>query len=615
MEPTHWKQGWRLWSPRSYTEALDTRTGDRVILRLTHRATGVAYDRFGPNVGQPNQRPPIHAGHRDLPELAAGLRLGCWTLDGCYELELDRPEAHVKLIIADSRSLACGPSDDPVLRQGVLLCQADCLRLGEGVEICFETVEADGGLLRKIVLGGPGRLQSDKLWLREGTTLLCVGRMPEKINSAKALKRIRQMVSYVRHFGSAQLSGPQRMGHAVRWNICWDPRGADIFLAVSRSWVQMMAQNVGLPEHRRGPLIFGWDTALSALLVSRSEPALARAIVRSVLRRQQPDGRLPPMSLGPHDSDRGAPPLLPLAVWYLCHDGGTEFAAEVLPALARAHRWTIEHREPRRDGLLCWGDDRSKSSPLRIDGWVGAVYESGMDNSPMWEELGFDHETLTMGRGCVDLCSMAALSARILAVLAERTGADAAAFQADYRRIANAVNDKLWGDDGQYHNLRLDGSHSERITATSFYPLAAGIVPRDRAATLVQRLRNRDTFWGYPVLPSLPRSSPYYDGDADYWRGRVWPPMNYLVWAGLRQYDPDEAGHLAEQSRDLFDAEWHRDGHIHENYSAVSGQGEPRAGGYARSCPLYCWGGLLLLPDLEGKIGGAVSRLPPIKNE
>ena len=127
-----------------------------------------------------------------------------------------------------------------------------------------------------------------------------------------------------------------------------------------------------------------------------------------------------------------------------------------------------------------------------------------------------------------------------------------------------------------------------------------------------RHLRDNERFWGHPVIPSLPRSSPLYDGDGDYWRGRVWPPLNYLVWAGLRQYDPAEAAHLAEHSRILFDQEWERHGHIHENYSADTAQGEPREGSFARSCPMYCWGGLLLLPDMESKVAGAMARLPQI---
>ncbi len=612
MQASSWKQGWRLWSPRGYTEAVDTRNGDRVVLKVHHRASGKTLDRFGPNVGQPDPAPPFHPLHRDLPELASGLRLGCWTQDGCYELELDRPEVHLKLTLADSRSLACGPSDDPTIRKGVWLCHVECLRQDDGVDVYFEAHGA--GALQRMVLDGSCSVVDNRIWITPGTSAFSVFRLPGEMDRAKALKRIRQMRSYVRHFGGAQLSGSQRMGHAVRWNICHDEQRQDVYLAVSRSWVQMMAENTGMPGLAdRGPLIFGWDSALSAILVSRSEPILARDIVRSVIARQQPDGRLPFVSLGPHDGDRTAPPLLPLAVWYLCHDGDWEFAAEVLPALIRAHRWLMKHRHPRNDGLLCWGDDEVKSGALRVDGRVGAAYESGLDNSPMWEELDYDQQTRSLGRACVDLCSLAALSARILVVLTEQTGEDPSPFLNDFLRIHHAVNNKLWGPDQLYHNLNLDGSLADCVSPTSFYPMLAGLCSRDQARAMVRRhLRDNERFWGHPVIPSLPRSSPLYDGDGDYWRGRVWPPLNYLVWAGLRQYDPAEAAHLAEHSRILFDQEWERHGHIHENYSADTAQGEPREGSFARSCPMYCWGGLLLLPDMESKVAGAMARLPQI---
>ena len=43
----------------------------------------------------------------------------------------------------------------------------------------------------------------------------------------------------------------------------------------------------------------------------------------------------------------------------------------------------------------------------------------------------------------------------------------------------------------------------------------------------------------------------------------------------------------------LLECEWQRDCHVHKNYSAVSGRGEPHPGVYARSCPMYSWGALL----------------------
>jgi glycogen debranching enzyme len=306
------------------------------------------------------------------------------------------------------------------------------------------------------------------------------------------------------------------------------------------------------------------------------------------------------MSFGPFDADRSAPPLVPLALAFLSRHGGLEFASEALPQVARAHRWLMARREPRRDGLLCWGDDPEKIGPIRIDGWAGAAYESGMDDSPLWEDLAFDPASHSLGRGCVDLTSLAALSARVLAHLSRSTDVDPTSFEQDFRRIRVAANLRLWSDDGLYRNLRLDDSLSSRIGPTSFYPLLAGLVPRDRAEILVRmHLLNPEEFGGPYVIPSIARNDRAFNPDGDYWRGRIWPPINFLVWAGLRQYDGGASAHLASASRELFDIEWGRRGHIHENYSALTGEGRPGRGIYARSCPFYCWGGLLLLPAAE----------------
>ncbi|MCC6748055.1 MAG: hypothetical protein IT371_10380 [Deltaproteobacteria bacterium] len=619
MEQNDWKWGWRLWSPRSTTEALDTRTGDRVVLRLVDRRNGRTLERFGPNVGQPLAAPPRHLGHHDLPELAGGLRLGCWTQDGCHELELDRPEAHLQLLVADSRSLACGPSDDPVMRQGVLLVLARCLRLAEGIECELEATGGEPGApLRTIALADGPVVTGGRVRLAPGENFVAVGRMPETIQVAKALKRLRQATSYVTYYGKDQLSGPARMGHAVRWNVCFDEQRRDVYLPVNRAWVEMLARVTGCAEQASGPLSFTWDVALSVLLVARATPALGRGLLRAVLADTEESGRVPGLRLGPHRSTRTGPPLLPLAAWYLCYDGHADFAAEVFPALARGHRWLMEHRRGGGEGLLAWSDGGADGlvtdgNPLHISGWVGAAYESGLDDSPMWEELGFDPVGRRLGQACLDLTSLGALSARCLAGLAELIGEDPEPYRADYRRIHAAVNQHLWGEDGRYHNLRLDWGRGGALTPTAFYPLAAGLAPADRAQETVTRvLAQHETFWRPPVLPSLARNAPDYDGDGDYWRGRIWPPMSFLVWAGLRQSSPALASQLAEQCRALFDGEWERHGHIHENYSALTGQGEPQPGTYARSCPMYCWGGLLLLPDVEGRTGSPIDHLPRI---
>ena len=51
-----------------------------------------------------------------------------------------------------------------------------------------------------------------------------------------------------------------------------------------------------------------------------------------------------------------------------------------------------------------------------------------------------------------------------------------------------------------------------------------------------KHLLNPEEFWGQWVIPSIARNDPAFH-DQDYWRGRIWGPMNYLVYLGLRNYD------------------------------------------------------------------------------
>jgi neutral trehalase len=136
------------------------------------------------------------------------------------------------------------------------------------------------------------------------------------------------------------------------------------------------------------------------------------------------------------------------------------------------------------------------------------------------------------------------------------------------------------------------GELSHRTSPTNFYPLLA------RAATPVQAQRmirdhllNPQEFWGKWVIPATPRNDPAF-ADQNYWRGRIWGPMNFLVYLGLRNYDQSEARRqLAQQSLELFQLEWSSNHHAHENYNAVTGSGDD----VSSSDRFYHWGALLAL--------------------
>ena len=129
-----------------------------------------------------------------------------------------------------------------------------------------------------------------------------------------------------------------------------------------------------------------------------------------------------------------------------------------------------------------------------------------------------------------------------------------------------------------------------RLSPTNFYPLLAGVATARQAARMVdEHLLNPEEFWGEWVIPSIARNDPAFK-DQDYWRGRIWGPMNFLVYLGLRNYDLGPARtDLAERSRKLLLKSWQSDRAIYENYNSITG-----AGNDVRSSDAYYhWGALL----------------------
>lgn len=75
--------------------------------------------------------------------------------------------------------------------------------------------------------------------------------------------------------------------------------------------------------------------------------------------------------------------------------------------------------------------------------------------------------------------------------------------------------------------------------------------------------------------------------------------MNYLVYLGLLNYQTPTVvqarQQLAEKSMKLFMHEWTEEGHVHENYSAISDDSDS----VHSSDRFYHWGALLGLMEYE----------------
>lgn len=372
------------------------------------------------------------------------------------------------------------------------------------------------------------------------------------------------------------------------WDTIYDPENRRVISPVSRLW----SVNWG------GYVLFDWDTFFAASMAAAGDRDLAYADAIETLNESTPDGFVPNYARagGWKSGDRSEPPVGAITVLGLYRKFQEKWLLfDTFPRLLAWNRWWAAHRDVQ--GYLVWGSD-GRGRPEDFDDksrgtLQGARFESGLDNSPMYDDVTFDEKSGRMMLADAGLMGLYIADCDALAAIAAELGRVAEAQELAGRAARyRATLAGLWDEKtGIFLNKDLiTGKLSPRISPTNFYPLLAKAATPLQADRMVrEHLQNPAEFGGEFVLPSIARNDPAFK-DQDYWRGRVWGPMNYLVYLGLRNYDEQEARRqLAEKSLNLFLKEWKANGHVHENYNAILGEGDD----VASSDRFYHWGALL----------------------
>jgi len=223
----------------------------------------------------------------------------------------------------------------------------------------------------------------------------------------------------------------------------------------------------------------------------------------------------------------------------------------------------------------------------------------------MYDSVTYDEKTHLLVMGDVGLMSLYVADCDALATIADTLGKTGEA--GELRGRGTRYRDKLktiWDDAaGIFLNRDLrTGESGHRLSPTNFYPMMARVATPEQAKTMIEKhLLNPKEFWGDYVIPSIERDDPAFK-DQDYWRGRIWGPMNYLVYLGLTNYDDAHARReFADKSFRLFQKEWKEKGHVHENYNGATGDGDD----VDSSDRFYHWGALLAYVELLERGGGA----------
>jgi len=376
----------------------------------------------------------------------------------------------------------------------------------------------------------------------------------------------------------------------LAWDTIYDPFKDRVISPVSRIW----SCDWG------GWVLFDWDTYFAAWMAGLEDKELAYANARAITNEVTENGFIPNMATasGFKSRDRSQPPVGALTVRALCDIyEETILAEELFDVLLQWNRWWPQYRD--QDGYLCWGSNPyaavtgCKYETVPLNTRFASALESGLDNSPMYKDIPYDADASRMQMADVGLMSFYITDCRELAELARRIGRDDVVRELLERAEAYAGKLKtLWCEKtGLFLNKRLDtGEFQRRYSPTHFYPLLAKVATQEQAQRMIdEHFFHPEEFWGEWILPSIARNDEEYSLQ-NYWKGRIWAPMNFLVYLGLCNYDlPEARKALVEKSEALLLKEWREHGHVHENYNADTGEGC----GIGNSDAFYHWGGLL----------------------
>jgi len=263
-------------------------------------------------------------------------------------------------------------------------------------------------------------------------------------------------------------------------------------------------------------------------------------------------------------------------------------------------------------GLICLGSDEI---PGYGDGsqntMQGARYESGLDNSPMYDGDFFDKKTHKMQLYDVGMSSLLAAEAQALGQLAKTIGRSEylelfAIHDSLKKSLATLWNSKILS----FSNMHPNNTFNSRISPTLFYPYLVGVPSDSQAASQVSAwLVNNSRFcisenwpngmadtcyWG---LPSISADDPSFP-PLGYWRGYIWGPMVQLTYWSLLQYDhvpivSSARKAMCRQMSAMMMNQWNLHRHICENFSPHKDATE------CTGTKFYHWGALSGLVTIQ----------------
>ncbi len=408
------------------------------------------------------------------------------------------------------------------------------------------------------------------------------------------------------------------------------------------------------PGPRLYPHQWSWDSAFIAIGYAHYDQERAIKELRHLFESQWKNGLLPQIVFNPHFHDyfpgpgfwhanespdapshrktSGVvlPPVHATAALYVYRHaqdkaGAKKFLEYAFPRLKAWHEYLYRVRDPEDEGLV----------------YIRHPWESGMDNSPMWDAIlqrlqlrpdeipkykradthtvpASDRPTNTaydrftwlvkffadreydeerIRQDCPFLVqdvlfnSLLCKANRDLAEIAHVLGEDPSPHEERAEKTKDAINEKLWDEE---HGTYLDYDEVDHGLMYVYFgpnlvgPLYAGIPDEQRAKRMVDTLENAGFYLADKEITPVPSYDMHGFGFSpiQYWRGPVWINIDWFLMHGLRDYGHEkQAEHLRQTIIDLCQEQG-----FHEYFDPTTGEGH--------GSDLFSWSAALLLDVL-----------------
>ena len=316
--------------------------------------------------------------------------------------------------------------------------------------------------------------------------------------------------------------------------------------------------------------LFGRDSLITAYQALPFQPHLARTTLEALtawqaqgvddFRDAEPGKILHELRLGeltmlgerPHNPYYGTHDATPLFLILLDEyerwAGDRDFVRSLQPAAMKALEWIERYGDRDGDGYLEY-QTRSKEGLVNQcwkDSWNSILFRDG-----------------AVATGPIATCEIQgyAYDARVrLARLAREVWGDTALadrLERDAAALRERFNRDYWIEARGQYALALDGEKRQvdAMTSNVGHLLWSGIVPKDRAAMLVERLMSPEMFTGWGIRTMSAGDAGY--NPIEYHNGTIWPHDTAFVAEGMRRYGHrEQASHLALmliQAADAFE--------------------------------------------------------------